>query len=86
MAGELAGCPKTGAAGELAGCPNNEEPNTGADTCGGAAWLVSSAMLSSILIWSFPGDPIPKPVLAFVIPNAGCGVDKFMLALAEVNE
>jgi hypothetical protein len=29
---------------------------------------------------------MPKAVFVFVIPNAGCGVDGFMLAFAEVNE
>lgn len=43
-----AGAPNTGAAGELAGGPNGEEPNIGAGA--GAAWLVSSAMLSSTFI------------------------------------
>ncbi|EEC76300.1 hypothetical protein OsI_13820 [Oryza sativa Indica Group] len=38
----------------------------------------------SVLVLVLLGDPMPKDVLAFVIPKAGCGVDEFMLA--EVNE
>lgn len=52
------------------------------------AWTVSSAMLSSTFIWSFPGEADPKPT-AFGIPNTGCTTERVLeeeAAAADVNE
>lgn len=61
--------------GELLGCPK-----------GTGAWFVSSAMVSSTLIWSLFCDAEVKPPDVLRISKTGVVVAADIVALDEVNE